>query len=185
MKVIKDQIFLLLLILLSSCSNKRSSKPIDNIQEPAASLPRKEFEFTKATLYTIDSEIYNEPDTIVDFKDGSHAYENFFRGGSFIDSTGKPIHKRFTRFNLTKDQINILKDSFIYKFCNIDIHACKPIYRDVFVFYDSLNKVIAQAPICFGCSQVLIHPRMDEICEPNSTLDFKKLKYFIFHIKSE
>jgi hypothetical protein len=132
----------------------------------------------------IDGSIYHEQDTTWDFKDGTHAYENMFHGGGFIDSLGKPMHSRYKKYDLTNEQTNILKDSFVYKLCNSNSHTCTPIYRDVLIFYDSLKQILAQAPICFGCREVLLYPRMDKICETKKELNFKSLQDFIGSIKS-
>jgi len=108
----------------------------------------------------------------------------FFGGAGFIDSTGRPFHNRYKKYNLTAQEMSTLKDKFLPKLCFGYRKMCMTTYRDVLIFYGSSKKVLAQAPICFSCNEVLIYPNMDEICdEPN--LDFKAFKQFISSIKSK
>ena len=146
--------------------------------------PKKGFKFSSVSLFSIDSSFYHQADTITHFADGKLAYILAFGGAAFIDSTGNPIHNRFKKYNLTRDEIDTLRKKYLPKLCGSHRKMCITTYRDVLIFYDSSQKVLAQAPICFSCGESLIYPQMDEICdEPN--LDFASLKQFLSAIKSK
>ena len=155
-------------LLLFSCSN---------------SINKQELKYASVSLFTIDQSIYTALDTVTTFPDGTQAYKWFLGGQSFIDSLGQPIHERFTKYMLTKEEDQKLKESFLYELCDYTTYSCMTTYRDVLVFYDSANNVVQQAQICFSCGEASIYPFRDFMCKDESTLDFKVLKEFVNSIK--
>ena len=176
----------LLLFSIISCTNGDRQVALTPTHNDSTTRikPKKEFRFASVSLFSIEPTFYHQADTIVDFPDGKHAYENFFGGSGFIDSSGRPIHDRYRKYNLSSEQMDTLRSKFLTKLCFGYRKMCTTTYRDVLIFYDSSQKVLAQAPICFSCNEVSIYPKMDEICdEPN--LDFNDLKKFISNIKAK
>lgn len=173
---------LILSLSFLCCNNNRtisSTLPIDSTK---VAKPKKEFKFSSVSLFSIDPSFYDKDDTITFFPDGKPAYKLIFGGGSFIDSTGRPIHDRYKKHDLDEQEITTLKEKFLSKLCFGYRKMCVTTYRDVLIFYDSKKKVLAQAPICFRCNEVFIYPAMDEICDvPN--LNFKEFKQYISDIK--
>ena len=178
--------WILILSLSSICCNDKNGSPDQSKVDSATTVkPKKEFRFSSVSLFTIDPTFYNQPDTIVDFPNGQHACEDFFHGSAFIDSTGKPIHDRYKKYDLDSSEVTILKGQFLSDLGSSERKMCMTTYRDVLIFYDSSKKVLVHAPICFGCSEVLIYPRMEEICDNPPNLDFKQFKRFVTSIKSK
>jgi hypothetical protein len=143
----------------------------------------KPLNFDKAVLFTISSSIYKASDTTWDFSDGMHAYEQFFHGGAFVDSSGKPIHGRFTKASLTAKEVDTLREQYLSHFYDGIGHSCTPIYRDVLVFYDKSNKAIAQVQICFGCHETAVYPTSYFDYSSEISLNWVRFKDFISHIK--
>jgi len=178
--------WILILSLSSICCNDKNASPDQSKVDSATTVkPKKEFRFSSVSLFTIDPTFYNQPDTIVDFPNGQHACEDFFHGSAFIDSTGKPIHDQYKKYDLDSSEVTILKGQFLSDLGSSERKMCMTTYRDVLIFYDSSKKVLVHAPICFGCSEVLIYPRMEEICDNPPNLDFKQFKQFVTSIKSK
>src|ERR1044072_5360298 len=122
-----------LTLLLICCNNdKNIQQPATKSQTDSAKIikAKKEFVFSSVSLFTIDPSFYNQPDTIYDFPDGKHAYENVFDGAGFIDSSGVPIHNRYRKYDLTSTQINTLRGKFLSKLCFGYRKMCMTTYRD-------------------------------------------------------
>lgn len=182
----------LLLIVFSclyfSCSNTGDTKQARQSQPESRTsvhkeLPKPDFEFAKVALYSIDKSIYQAADTTWDFTDGKLAYKNFFRGGSFVDSSGNPIHNRYKKFLLDKEQAGKFRSDFLLKLCDELSFMCIHMYRDVLVFYDHQDKVAGQAQICFGCQVIAVHPSKNFLCAPERRINYDSLKSFINGIK--
>ena len=143
--------WILILSLSSICCNDKNASPDQSKVDSATTVkPKKEFRFSSVSLFTIDPTFYNQPDTMVDFPNGQHAYEDFFHGSAFIDSTGKPIHDRYKKYDLDSSEVTILKRQFLSDLCSSERKMCITTYRDVLIFHDSSKKVLAQAPICLA-----------------------------------
>lgn len=181
-------IFLFLSCVGFCCAdNRHVSDPGTKNDSVSAIKPRRvlseKLEYSKVVLFSIDSSIYFSDDTTYYFPDGKQAYSFFLGGSSFVDSTGRPIHKRYNKYPLTKSQDSVLQKNFLYELCDGLSHACLTTYRDVLVFYDASGKVVQQVQICFGCGDSAIFPYREFMCQEESDLDFKVLKGFVETVK--
>jgi len=151
--------------------------------QPVKRTITEKLNYSRAVLYSIDSSFYSADDSITFFPDGKPAYTYFLGGAAFIDSSGRPIHDRYEKFTLSDKQNQILKDSFLYELCSNIGHRCMTTFRDVLILYDSSDRVVEQAKICFHCGDAAIYPRREFMCQEESNLNYDALKKFISVIK--
>ena len=193
MESIKLLFFLSLISFLVSCKHSATGNQLNdgkarNLVPDTTIHPKGKMgtiPFSKAILYTIDSSVYKAQDTMLNFPDGRRAYKAFFGGRAFIDSSGKPVHKRFHTYELDQSGLTALRNNFLSKFCDQGGRACTPIFRDVIVLYDAAGDVTGQVQICFGCSLVVIYPHSKFPCAGEEPINFEELKAFISHMQQK
>jgi hypothetical protein len=116
-------------------------------------------------------------------------------GYSFVSKEGIPKTKNFKSYKLDSTQImswvdlvqqKDLKVFLVQQPCTDSLRlekACAPTFRNVFVFYDSNQKSIAQVHICFHCEMTAFNPNEEYMCDFDNKINYKALKNFVDSVK--
>jgi hypothetical protein len=137
-------IFLLMFVLSLSCkpeSEKSTSKTTNDTG--SCSFPGIDYDEVK--VLSLDNSIY--------FLGGELYKNQWLINGSFLDSSGNPLHQKYIAKTLSKKQVKALSQILTVNCSYVSlIKDCAPFYRDAIVFYEK-KKPLAFINICFECEQ--------------------------------
>ena len=172
--------------LVFSCSNINSSKFASTKSWFDTSVYPKQ-KFYSVTLFTL----YSSQKTTISSDFGTFVDTSILEyvgnaGYSFVSKEGIPKTKNFKSYKLDSTQIERLESFLVQQPCTDRLRlekACAPTFRNVFVFYDSNQKSIAQVHICFHCEMTAFNPNEEYMCDFDNKINYKALKKFVDSVK--
>lgn len=144
-----------LLLLVGSCNSGPTKHTVSEAFEERTQLSFPESSYDQVILFRIKATKYNSFDHIMVETEQGSATSPYTNGLTFIDSLGKPTKQYYDQHSLSTDEALELV-SIIQSPLEVLVTSCVPIYRDVFVFYDTKKQQVAQVQICLDCGHLFL-----------------------------